>query len=220
MPEFTPPLNLVIVTCLGASAALILAAAAVKARRALTGLRRQYEKVRADLDTAQTENTRLGMEISRLHEAMANVQAENAVLTERLRELDKEYTVFEENGSDSSGLDRAIEWLVSLGVPGLVLMVAICTSGFAGAAAITSALAALGGPLGMLGGIAVLVLLVPISHTIYKGVTKHGLERLCSRVIHGLEAKGFSRDAIAQKVESYPIPRALKTKIHRLIYAV
>jgi hypothetical protein len=48
---------------------------------------------------------------------------------------------------------RVVESLVALGVPGLVLLVAVATSGFAGAAALTTGLATLGGPLGMVGGI-------------------------------------------------------------------
>src|SRR5258708_35391917 len=43
--------------------------------------------------------------------------------------------------------------------PRLVLLAVMANSGFAGAAAITSALATLGGPAGMLGGIAALIAL-------------------------------------------------------------
>lgn len=57
-------------------------------------------------------------------------------------------------------MDRLVSKIAALGVPGLVLLVAMSATGYAGAAALTTALAALGGPLGMLGGIAVLGLLV------------------------------------------------------------
>lgn len=45
---------------------------------------------------------------------------------------------------------------VAVGLPGIVLVITMATTGFTGAAAITAALAILGGPAGMLGGIAVL----------------------------------------------------------------
>ena len=52
--------------------------------------------------------------------------------------------------------DKLVSFLVGLGVPGLVLVVAVYVAGVAGGAAIVVALATLGGPLGMLGGIALL----------------------------------------------------------------
>ena len=56
-------------------------------------------------------------------------------------------------------MDKLVDKIVALGVPGLVLLIAMSATGWAGAAALTTALAALGGPLGMLGGIAVLGML-------------------------------------------------------------
>ena len=53
-------------------------------------------------------------------------------------------------------MDKLVNKIVALGVPGLVLLIAMHLTGFAGAAALTAALASLGGPLGMLGGLAVL----------------------------------------------------------------
>ena len=52
-------------------------------------------------------------------------------------------------------MDKLVSKVAALGVPGLVLVVAIGATGFAGGAAITTALAALG-PGGMIGGIATL----------------------------------------------------------------
>ena len=50
-------------------------------------------------------------------------------------------------------IDKVAEKIAALGIPGLVLLVAMAGSGFSGRAAIVVALATLGGPLGMLGGI-------------------------------------------------------------------
>jgi hypothetical protein len=93
--------------------------------------------------------------------------------------------------------------------------VAISVSGFAGAAAITTALAALGGPGGMLGGIGVLAMFVPIS----RARSKYGLEKLFARTISGFQAKGIPKDEIVQKIEGYPISRELKVKLQKLVYA-
>jgi hypothetical protein len=53
-------------------------------------------------------------------------------------------------------MDEIVKKIAALGLPGVVLVIVMATTGLTGAAAITSALAILGGPAGMLGGIAVL----------------------------------------------------------------
>ena len=57
-------------------------------------------------------------------------------------------------------MDSIVNKIAGLGVPGIMLMVAISMTGLSGAAAITAALALLG-PGGMLGGIAFLLLAHP-----------------------------------------------------------
>ena len=79
-------------------------------------------------------------------------------------------------------MDKIVSKIVALGVPGLVLFVALSATGYAGAAAITTALAAIG-PFGILGGIASLGILALFSQAIteygylcasYKGINKKG----------------------------------------------
>ena len=53
-------------------------------------------------------------------------------------------------------MDEVIQKVAALGLPGVVLVIVMATTGLTGAAAITTALAILGGPAGMLGGIAIL----------------------------------------------------------------
>ena len=96
-------------------------------------------------------------------------------------------------------LDKIVEKIVALGVPGFVLLIVIATVGPAGGAAIVAALAALGGPLGMMGGLTVLGLLVLIS----QAITKYGVETLAKRVIQGLMEKGTSKEEIIKKIDSY-----------------
>lgn len=111
-------------------------------------------------------------------------------------------------------MEKIVEKIVALGVPGLVLLVAMSLTGLAGAAAITAALAALGGPFGMLGGIAMLGVIALASN----GLTKYGLEKLAAAVIDGYLKQGMTREEIWAKVLSYPISKAYKRKIYELLW--
>lgn len=106
-------------------------------------------------------------------------------------------------------MDKVVEKLVALGVPGLVLLIVVSTSGVAGGAAIVAALAALGGPLGMIGGIGMLGVLTLVSSSI----AKYGVEKIFEAVVQGLVAKGRSRDEIRRELDGYPITSGLKRKV-------
>lgn len=110
-------------------------------------------------------------------------------------------------------MDKIIEKIVGLGVPGLILLVTISASGYAGAAALTTALAAIGGPLGMLGGIGVLGLSVYVS----QAISKYGFEKIYSETIKGLLEKGETKESILKKIEKYPISKDLKLKLKDLL---
>jgi len=106
-------------------------------------------------------------------------------------------------------LDKVVSKIVALGVPGLVLLVAMAASGWAGGAAIVTALAILGGPLGMLGGIALLCVLALISNAL----AEYGFERVFEASVKSFRAKGMSKEEILRKVEGYPVSRAIKLKL-------
>src|ERR1039458_10138998 len=100
------------------------------------------------------------------------------VLQRQLAEAVQKLAQYVEADAKSNGdglFQMAVEGLVALGVPGLVLLIAVSVSGLAGAAALTSALAALGGPFGMVGAIGVLLLLVLVSEE--RRVGKEGRPR-------------------------------------------
>ena len=109
--------------------------------------------------------------------------------------------------------DKLVERLVSLGVPGLVLIVAVATTGLTGGAAIVAALALLGGPFGMWGGVAVLLLLVLIS----QALAEYGFEMLFVAVLKGLKRKGFTKEQILKAIDSYPISIGLKLKLRMYV---
>lgn len=110
-------------------------------------------------------------------------------------------------------MDKLVSKIAGLGVPGLVLLVAMSATGFAGAAAITTALAALGGPFGMLGGIALLLLLVLIAN----GLTKYGFNKIYDAVVKELIRKGETKESILKKIEGYPISKELKRRLKELL---
>lgn len=110
-------------------------------------------------------------------------------------------------------MDKIVDKIVALGVPGLVLLVAMAATGWVGAAATTTALAALGGPLGMLGGIAVLILLALIS----KGLATYGFEKIFVATVRKLHEKDVPKQEIGKKIQSYPISKGLKLKINHYL---
>jgi hypothetical protein len=106
-------------------------------------------------------------------------------------------------------MDWVVRKIVSFGVPGLVLLITMGISGFAGAAAITWALAALGGPFGMLGGIAALGLLALIADSI----SKYGFSSLLKESVRQMEGQGLTREEIVKRIRCYPISSELKAKV-------
>jgi hypothetical protein len=106
-------------------------------------------------------------------------------------------------------MDKVVQKLVALGIPGLVLLVVVATSGLVGGAALVAALAALGGPFGMLGGIAVLGILALVSDA----VAEYGMPKIFMAVVKGLLEKGYTKEEIREKISGYPITDALKRKI-------
>lgn len=106
-------------------------------------------------------------------------------------------------------MDQIANKIAALGVPGLILLVVMSISGWAGAAALTASLAFLGGPFGMLGGIAILGVLGLIS----KGLADFGFEAIFKATVKRLRSDGKSIKDIEKEINSYPISRELKLKI-------
>ncbi len=111
-------------------------------------------------------------------------------------------------------IDSIADKIAALGVPGLVLVVTMALTGYAGAAALTTALAALGGPFGMLGGIALLGLLALIA----KALAEVGFEALFRAVLNRLRAKGLTIPQISEAVDGYWFVSArLRDKLKRYL---
>ncbi|MDE0084232.1 MAG: hypothetical protein OXU23_00865 [Candidatus Poribacteria bacterium] len=110
-------------------------------------------------------------------------------------------------------MDRVVEIITGLGVPGIVLLVAMSVSGWSGAAAITTALAGLGGPLGMLGGITLLGGLVLIA----SAIPRFGFWEIFKRVLENLKGQGKTNEDILREIDGYPIANELKQKLREYI---
>ena len=104
-------------------------------------------------------------------------------------------------------MDKVVEKIVSIGVPGIMLMVAISMTGLYGAAAITAALALLG-PGGMIGGVVTLL----VAGAIASAISEYGFDALFRAVIKKMYRNGETKESIRAKIERGPWSKKLKTK--------
>ncbi|GLY46076.1 hypothetical protein Llac01_14530 [Leuconostoc lactis] len=104
-------------------------------------------------------------------------------------------------------MDELIKKIMGFGVPGIILTIAMSLSGYAGAAALTVALASLG-PFGMLGGIAVLG---AIGFSADK-ITEYGIEKIAKGVVRE-RLKTQSKDELKKEIRKYYISKSMKLKI-------
>ena len=109
-------------------------------------------------------------------------------------------------------MDKLISKLTALGVPGLVLLVAVHTTGLAGGAVILAALASLG-PGGIIGGIVTLGLIGLIA----EGLSEYGMDSIARGVVGGLLKGGYSPEEIMKTVNKYPISKAMKHSIEAVV---
>ena len=110
---------------------------------------------------------------------------------------------------DKVGLDTLAVRVSALGVPSLVLIIIMATTGFAGAAAFVTALAVLGGPFGMWGGMITMGTMVIISGA----VAKFGLTAVFQAVLTELYKKGITKYEIIEHISGYPITISLKKNL-------
>lgn len=104
-------------------------------------------------------------------------------------------------------MDKIVEKIVSIGIPGIMLMVAISMTGVYGAAAITSALALLG-PGGMVGGVITLL----TAGAIASAIAEYGFDAIFREVTKKMYRKGETKESIKAKINKGPWSKKLKTK--------
>lgn len=109
-------------------------------------------------------------------------------------------------------MDEVARKIAALGLPGIILLVAMATTGLTGAAAITAALAMLG-PGGMMGGIAFLGVVGIASDAL----SKYGLSALLKAVYLERRQKGESRGALCREIEKLWVSSDLKRELREAV---
>lgn len=110
-------------------------------------------------------------------------------------------------------MDEVIRKVAALGLPAIILMVVMASTGLTGAAAITSALAILGGPVGMLGGI----LALGTAGVLGDLLAKFGIELVLMR-IYEIRSEKESIEKLCQEIDILPfLSNELKQKVKTVI---
>ncbi len=105
-------------------------------------------------------------------------------------------------------MDKLVSKLAGLGVPALVLVMVMGTTGLTGAAAITAGLAALG-PFGIIGGIATLGVITLLS----QGLSEYGFDAIFTALVREFFKRGETKSSIYAKIDKYPVSKSLKRKL-------
>lgn len=117
-------------------------------------------------------------------------------------------------GYKKTEIDKIIDKLAPLGVPGLIFLVLMSFSPWAGGAAIMSTLSLLGGPFGAIAGLGVLGVF-----SLYgKKISAFGYNRIIILLIDRMKKQGKRTDEIMQEIQKFPISGDLKNKIiHKIV---
>lgn len=105
-------------------------------------------------------------------------------------------------------LDELVSKLAAIGIPALVLMLTMASTGLAGAAAMTASLALLG-PGGMIGGIITLL----AGGVLAEVLVKFGTETVISLVIAKMYKDGKTQEEIESQILKFHISKSLKLKL-------
>ena len=95
------------------------------------------------------------------------------------------------------------------GVPALVFLIIMSTTGLAGAAAITATLALLG-PGGMIGGIITLTVIGAGASVIAKYGYSAIITATCKKI---MQKDNLTQEQMCEKIDKYPITKGLKEKV-------
>jgi len=104
-------------------------------------------------------------------------------------------------------MDEAVRKIAGVGLPGVILLIAMATTGFTGAAAITAALAMLGPGIVFLG----------IIGLASDALTKYGLEALLKGVYLQRKSDGESLSNLRREIDKLPISLELKLIVKNAI---
>ena len=106
-------------------------------------------------------------------------------------------------------MDEFVERLAGIGVPALVFLIIMSTTGLAGAAAITATLALLG-PGGMIGGIITLTVIGAGASVIAKYGYSAIITATCKKI---MQKDNLTQEQMCEKIDKYTITKGLKEKV-------
>lgn len=109
-------------------------------------------------------------------------------------------------------MDEVAKKIASLGLPGVVLVVAMSSTGMGGAYAVIYAVAGLGGPFGLVGGLTVLGLMTAVGDIL----SGYGIEALLTTV-YKERSKSESLTMLIKEIKDLPISDNLKLKLESLL---
>lgn len=109
-------------------------------------------------------------------------------------------------------MDEVIRKVAALGLPGVMLVITMTATGYFGAAAITTALAALGGPFGMLGGIGVLGVMALVADAL----SKYGIDAFLAG-IYLKRSETEPKENLCSEIDNLPVSWDLKFKLKALL---
>ena len=109
-------------------------------------------------------------------------------------------------------LERLVTETAALGVRGLILVIAVSSTGLVGAAAAAAGLAILG-PGGMVGGMAAMGLALLITN----GIAEYGVEAILEAVIKELLSQGRSKQSIKNEISKYWIATGMKRRLYAAV---
>ena len=104
-------------------------------------------------------------------------------------------------------MDEIVKKLAGLGLPGVILVILTVMSG-GSSAAVAAAITALGGPFGIVGGIAILGLITVVGDT----VAGYGIEAVL-KAIYTERSKTESVRFLLKEIKDLPISEELKLKL-------
>ncbi|MBD2208737.1 hypothetical protein H6G64_19190 [Calothrix sp. FACHB-156] len=109
-------------------------------------------------------------------------------------------------------MDEVVKKLASLGLPGAMLVIVMATTGLEGNVVVPIVLATLGGPFGMIGGLAVLGIVTLVGESL----AGYGIEALLTAV-YTERSKNEALNGIVREINSLPISDELRYKLRNNI---
>lgn len=146
----------------------------------------------------------------RLRSENEQLAKQNEHLSKQLEEALKQLAARDKEPK-SKHLNKLVNVLSAAGPSSLIFLGAVAVSGFYGAAAITSALATLGGPWGMVGGVGVLMLLTAV-------LSQYSILEV-SRLVIAKLLQTKSKPQMIRYIDSLPriIPEKFRVKAKALL---